>query len=101
AIGINRDALSFDLKDGKQAADLDIGGIFYADKGKPVDSFVGRLRVFQLPDDAPTDKHKQAIYGFRAWLPAGLYQVRVAVRDVNSGRVGSAMDFIEVPKLGK
>ena len=101
AIGINRDALSFDLKDGKQAADLDIGGIFYDDKGKPVDSFVGRLRVFQLPDDAPTDKHKQAIYGFRAWLPAGLYQVRVAVRDVNSGRVGSAMDFIEVPKLGK
>jgi VWFA-related protein len=99
AIEMNREALSYDLKDGKQAADLDIGGIFYDDKGKPVDSFVGRLRVFPVPDDAPPEKRKQAIYGFRAWLPPGLYQVRVGVRDVNSGRLGSAMQWIEVPKI--
>ena len=99
AIEINREALSFDLKEGKQAADVDIGGIFYDDKGKPVNSFVGRLRVFPVPDDAPLEKRKQAIYGFRAWLAPGLYQVRVAVRDVNSGRLGSAMEFIEVPKI--
>lgn len=98
-IEINREALSFDLKEGKQAADVDIGGIFYDDKGKPVSSFVGRLRVFPVPDDVPLEKRKQAIYGFRAWLAPGLYQVRVAVRDVNSGRLGSAMEFIEVPKL--
>lgn len=98
SIEINREALSFDLKEGKQAADLDIGGIFYDDKGKPVNSFVGRLRVFPVPDDVPLEKRKQAIYGFRAWLAPGLYQVRVAVRDVNSGRLGSAMEFIEVPK---
>ncbi len=101
AIAIDREALSFDLKDGRRAADVDIGGIFYDDKGKPIDSFVGRLRVFPVPEDAPDEKRKQAIYGFRAWLPPGLYQVRIAVRDVNSGRVGSAMDFIEIPKLGK
>jgi VWFA-related protein len=99
AIEMNRDALSYDLKDGKQAADLDIGGIFYDDKGKPVDSFVGRLRVFPVPADAPPEKRKQAIYGFRAWLPPGLYQVRVGVRDVSSGRLGSAMQWIEIPKL--
>jgi VWFA-related protein len=98
-IEIKREALSFDLKDGKQAADLDIGGIFYNDKGKPIDSFVGRLRVYPIPDDVPADKRKGAIYGFRAWLPAGLYQVRVAVRDVSSGRLGSATQFIEIPKV--
>jgi VWFA-related protein len=98
SIEINREALSFDLKEGKQAADVDIGGIFYDDKGKPVNSFVGRLRVFPVPDDVPLEKRKQAIYGFRAWLAPGLYQVRVAVRDVNSGRIGSAMEFIEIPK---
>jgi len=101
SIVMNRDALSFDLKDGKPAADLDIGGIFYDDKGKPVDSFVGRLRVFPVPEDAPPEKRKQAIYGFRAWLPPGLYQVRVGVRDVSSGRLGSAMQWIEIPKLDK
>ena len=98
SIEISREALSFDLKEGKQAADVDIGGIFYDDKGKPVNSFVGRLRVFPVPDDVPLEKRKQAIYGFRAWLAPGLYQVRVAVRDVNSGRIGSAMEFIEIPK---
>jgi VWFA-related protein len=99
AIEINRELLSFDLRDGKQAADLDIGGIFYDDKGKPVDSFVGRLRVFPVPDDAPPEKRKAAIYGFRAWLPPGLYQVRVGVRDVSSGRLGSAMEWVEIPKI--
>jgi hypothetical protein len=99
-IEIKREALSYDLKDGKQAADLDIGGIFYNDKGKPIDSFVGRLRVYPIPKDVPSDKRKGAIYGFRAWLPPGLYQVRVAVRDVISGRLGSATQFIEIPKAG-
>lgn len=101
-IEVNRESLSFDVKEGKRAADLDIGGIFYNDKGKPIDSFVGRLRVYPIPDDVPRDKRKGAIYGFRAWLPPGLYQVRVGVRDVNSGRLGTAMQFIEIPKtVGK
>ena len=99
SVVINREALSFDIKDGKQAADLDIGGIFYDDKGKPVNSFVGRLRVFPVPEDAPPEKRKQAIYGFRAWLAPGLYQVRVGIRDLNSGRLGSAMQWIQVPKV--
>jgi VWFA-related protein len=99
SVEINRDALSFDLKDGKQSADLDIGGIFYDDKGKPVHSFVGRLRIFPVPEDAPPEKRKQAIYAFRAWLPPGLYQVRVGIRDLNSGRLGSAMQFIQVPRV--
>src|SRR5437868_8714950 len=99
SVEINREALSFDIKDGKEAADLEIGGIFYDDKGKPVNSFVGRLRVFPVPEDAPPEKRKQAIYAFRAWLPPGLYQVRVGIRDLNSGRLGSAMQWIEVPKV--
>ena len=99
SVEISREALSFDLKDGKQSADLDIGGIFYDDKGKPVNSFVGRLRIFPVPEDAPPEKRKQAIYAFRAWLPPGLYQVRVGIRDLNSGRLGSAMQWIEIPRV--
>lgn len=95
-VTINREALAFDLNDGKQSADLDIGGIFYDDKGKPVNSFVGRLRVFPLPADAPQTK---PIYAFNAWLPPGLYQVRVGVRDLKSGRAGSAMQWVQITKL--
>jgi VWFA-related protein len=98
-IQINREALTFDLSDGKQSADLDIGGIFYNDKGKPLNSFVGRLRVFPVPENASPDRRSQAVYAFHAWLPAGLYQVRVGVRDIKSGRIGSAMQWIEIPKV--
>jgi hypothetical protein len=96
AIQIKRDALTFDLNDGKQVADLDLGGIFYDSKGKPVNSFVGRLKIFPLPESSSQTK---PIYSFYAWLPAGLYQVRVGVRDLKSGKIGSAMQWIEVPNI--
>ena len=98
-IQISREALNFDLNDGKRSSDLDIGGIFYNDKGKPLNSFVGRLRVFPVPENASVDRRAQAVYAFHAWLPAGLYQVRVGVRDTRSGRIGSAMQWIDVPKV--
>jgi VWFA-related protein len=98
-IEISREALMFDLNDGKRVADLDIGGIFYDDKGKPVSSFVGRLKIFPVPENSSPAKRAQAVYSFHAWLPAGLYQVRVGLRDLKSGRIGSAMQWITVPKM--
>ena len=105
-ISIDDDALTFDLIDGKQSADIDIGGIFYDDKGKPLDSFVGRLRIFPQKTDAraaasntPAKQHSRSIYRFSTLLPGGLYQVRVGVRDLKSSRLGSATDWITVPKI--
>lgn len=98
-IEINRAALTFDLNDGKRVADLDIGGIFYDDKGKPITSFVGRLKIFPLPENSSPTQPKQPVYNFDAWLPPGLYQVRVGVRDMKSGKIGSAMQWITVPKM--
>ena len=98
-IQINRDALAFSLNDGQRVADLDIGGIFYDSKGKPVSSLVGRLKIFPVPEDSALAKPSQAVYNFYAWLPAGLYQVRVGVRDLKNDRIGSAMKWIEVPNI--
>lgn len=98
-IQLPRESLSFELNDGKQSADLDIAGILYDDKGKPVNSFVGRLKVFPLPENS-TEKNIPAAYDFHAWSPPGLFQVRVGVRDLKSGKIGSAMQWIQVPTLG-
>jgi VWFA-related protein len=106
-VSINDDALTFDLTDGKLVADVDIGGIFYDDKGKPVNSFVGRLRISPLSRDSSTAVSRgtstavgtRSIYRFRGFLAGGLYQVRVGVRDVKSSRIGSAMNWITVPKI--
>ena len=97
-LSIDESALTFDLTEGKLAADVDIGGIVYDDKGKPIDSFVGRLRILQR-SSATTAGQKRSIYRFSTLVPGGLYQVRVAIRDLKSSRTGSAMDWIKVPKI--
>jgi VWFA-related protein len=103
-ITIDESTLSFDMIDGKLAADVDIGGICYDDKGKPIDSFVGRLRIFPRSPNAANSggtapQKKRSIYQFTTLVPGGLYQVRVGIRDLKSSRIGSAMDFITVPKI--
>ena len=95
-VEIDRRGLAFDLFDGKPAADVDIGGIFYDDKGKPKNSFVGRLRVSAT---SASELQEPAVYRFQAWLSAGLYQVRVGLRDTRSGKTGSAVQWIKVPAL--
>jgi len=99
-IAIDDAALTYDLTDGKLAADVDIAGIFYDEKGKPVNSFVGRLRIFpKSSTTAGGNKPKRSIYQFTTLVPGGLYQVRVGIRDLKSSRLGSAMDWITVPKI--
>jgi VWFA-related protein len=98
SVEINREALTFDSVDGKKAAEIDIGGIFYDDKGKPKSSFVGRLRIYPTAENSTQEK-AGAVYRFQAWLPGGLYQVRVGVRDVRNGKIGSAMQWVKIPSL--
>lgn len=97
-ISIDEAALTFDLIDGKLAADVDIGGILYDDKGKPINSIVGRLRIFQRSSNS-TGSTMRSIYRFSTLVPGGLYQVRIGVRDLKSSRLGSANDWITVPKI--
>ena len=97
-ISIDETALTFEPIDGKLAADVDIGGILYDDKGKPINSIVGRLRIFQRSSNTGASPTR-SIYRFSTLVPGGLYQVRIGIRDLKSSRIGSAMDWITVPKL--
>jgi len=99
-ITIDDSVLTYDLIDGKLAADVDIAGILYDEKGKPVNSIVGRLRIFPKSSTATGgDKPKRSIYQFSTLVPGGLYQVRVGIRDLKSSRLGSATDWVTVPKI--
>ena len=97
-ISIDETALTFEPIDGKLAADVDIGGILYDDKGKPINSIVGRLRIFQRSSNTGSSRTR-SIYRFSTLVPGGLYQVRIGIRDLKSSRIGSAMDWITVPKI--
>jgi VWFA-related protein len=89
-----------DAADGWHKAVIDVGGIVFGDNGQVV---VERRRTHTLSLRGQTYEHAlNDGVEFALDLPlkkAGAYQVRVAVRDAATSRVGSAGQFVEVPAL--
>jgi len=97
SVEVANETLSYQGKDGKQLATVEVVGVVVNDRGKPVGSFQTRLNINSLGEGA--NQNASSIYNNRLPLAPGLYQVRVATRDINSGRVGSAQQWVEVPNL--
>jgi len=97
SVEVANETLSYQAKDGKQFATVEVAGVVINDRGKAAGSFQTRLNINGGGDGA--NQNSSSIYNSRQPLAPGLYQVRVATRDVNSGRVGSAQQWIEVPNL--
>jgi len=85
----------------KIQAVLDLTGVYFDDKGVPKANFLDRL-VTTAPSEEQAKTYRGDItYTNQAILPPGLYQVRVAAREDNSGRKGSVHGWIEIPDLTK
>jgi VWFA-related protein len=87
--------LSFDESAGNQQAIVDVLGVAVDDRGR-FSSFKQKLdipRAVVAAKDGRFIKWTQALQ-----VPPGLYQVRVAVRDRQTSRTGSAMTWIEIPR---
>jgi len=93
AMKLDGATLGFDESSGKSRAIVDVLGIALDDRGR-FSSFRQKLDIPQevLAKDGRFIKWTQSLP-----LPAGLYQVRVAVRDRQTGRTGSAIAWIEIP----
>jgi VWFA-related protein len=86
--------LSFAESDGKQQAVVDVLGITVDDRGQ----FANFKQKLDIPREVVVAKDGRFVKWKQALpLPSGLYQVRVAVRDRQTGRTGSAMTWIEIP----
>jgi hypothetical protein len=91
---IDGETLGFDESADKSRAVVDVLGIALDDRGQ-FSSFSQRL---EIPREVVLSKDGRFIKWTQSLaLPAGLYQVRVAVRDRQTGRTGSAMTWIEIP----
>ena len=91
---IDGESLSFGESGGNQQAIVDVLGVALDDRGR-FSSFKQKLDIPQavvLAKDGRFIKWSQALP-----VSPGLYQVRVAVRDRQTGRTGSAMTWIEIP----
>lgn len=90
------DSLSYGA-DGKEAAVVDLAGVVINDEGKQVGTFKTRINV--KPVTEAHIEHPGVVYTHKLPLKPGIYQIRVAAQDAKSGRVGSAMQWIEIPDL--
>jgi hypothetical protein len=101
SVQIPGEFLVFAPRDGKIQALVDVTGVYFDDKGKARADFYERLVTTAPTEEEAKKFHGDITYTYPANLPPGLYQVRVAVRDYNSGRAGSTNSWIEVPDLSK
>jgi VWFA-related protein len=100
---INGSDLTFtDEPDGWHQAAFDILAITFGDNGVVVDQ-IGRTHTLKLKGKT-YERVLNEGFTYNITVPikkAGAYQLRTALRDVASERVGSAGQFIEVPDVKK
>jgi VWFA-related protein len=98
------DAGTLDFKqgpDGKQHASLDVVGFVVNQMGKTQQGFSETINFALTPDE-----HKRAVasgvgYSGHVELPPGNYMLRVAVREAETGKLGSLSKYLEVPDMNK
>lgn len=99
SIEVENSALTYEQgAQGEQPhATFDAVGVVLDDRGKSVNGFKQQLDVRPMPGATMSGQH--VVFSSQMRVPPGLYQVRVATRDTQSGRVGSAMRWVEIPEF--
>ena len=97
-----KDLTFTDASDGWHQVSFEVLAVTFGDNGIASNKF-GRTESIRVKDDAFRQAQEHGlIYTLNLPLEkSGAYQLRVAVRDADSNRVGSANQFIEAPNLKK
>jgi VWFA-related protein len=102
-IYVNGNSLTFtDQPDGAHKASVDVAAVTFDDAGLIVDQRFRTETVLVRGNEYAAARRDGLTFGIN--LPVtkpGAFQLRIAVRDVATERVGSANQFIEVPNLNK
>lgn len=94
--------LQFETVNGKQQASYDVVGFVFDELGKLRGGFNETLTASLTADELNRAKKEGGLaYTTGTTLPAGAYQIRLAVRDNKTGGVGTISRYIEVPDLSK
>jgi VWFA-related protein len=99
AMQIPSEFMTFNVVEGKSKSVIDIAGGVYNDKGQLGAKLDQRLTISAPPVNPSLPPPKDFRYTFPIHLAPGLYQARFGVRDVASGRLGTAHAWIEIPPL--
>lgn len=91
-----------DDADGSKKAVFDVIAVGYGDNGVPVDQISKTFTMNISNDMVAKAVEKGFVYDFTFPIKKpGAYQLRIAIRDHATEKVGSANQFVEVPNLKK
>ncbi|HXG91281.1 MAG TPA: VWA domain-containing protein [Blastocatellia bacterium] len=99
-LAINPKTLQFQEANGKQQASYEVVGFVFDELGKLRGGFSNTVNASLTPEE-----YNHAItgggLGFTTGmtLPAGLYQLRLAVRDNKTEAIGTLSQYLEIPNL--
>ncbi len=99
SVHIPGELMTFQPQVDKMEAIVDVTGAVFNTKGTAEASFRERIVTTAADANAAMSYRAEISYTFPASVKPGLYQVRVAARDLGSGRAGAAHAWIEVPDL--
>jgi VWFA-related protein len=88
-----------DGPDGVRAASIEVKAMLFGDNGTIVEEANQRGSIGITPNMYERSSREGVIYSFDLPAKVGGIQFRVAVRDVASGRIGSAGQFVDIPNL--
>jgi VWFA-related protein len=92
--------LEFTTVDGRHQASVELHGVVFGDNGAIIEQLRRGLTI-SLPENEYAAAVKNGL-GFNVDIPVkrnGAFQVRVAVRDRKTSKIGSAGEFVMVPDL--
>lgn len=100
---LNGKSLTFaEGENGYKKLSFEVIGYTFDENGKVADSFGKMYAIAVKADNVPKLVEKGLVYSMLVPVKkAGAYQLRVAVRDVTSDKIGAATQFIEIPNLDK
>ncbi|HQZ95326.1 MAG TPA: VWA domain-containing protein [Pyrinomonadaceae bacterium] len=100
---VNAADLKFtDADNGQKKAVFEVLAMSFGDNGQPVDQLGKSYTLTVKPDAYKRMLSEGFVYHFLFPVKKpGAYQYRVAIRDTQGGKLGSASQFIEVPDLKK
>ncbi|HLF85022.1 MAG TPA: VWA domain-containing protein [Blastocatellia bacterium] len=96
---IDASRLSFTQSEGRYLSKLDELGFVFDGNGKAVDRFSNTLELNLKPQTYDTVLKRGLVATRTLNVKPGVYQVRLFVRETDSGLIGTANDYIEIPDL--
>lgn len=99
---VDPQAVQFDAADGRHAAKLTLLLVTVGDNGRLLSQFRRTVDLDLTEAELQVVRERGVLYHARVPIkePGG-YQLRAAVRDEKSGRLGSGSQFFEAPRVGR